>query len=178
MDAVTYDAGGGVFARRSIAITCRLGEAVSLPVASSSSKEVAEAGRRIAEGIQAASEAPAPLLAPRAGQSVKKWRRQLSGHVETSAHYRRAPTSIDELQDLLANPAASVEQRIGAALAMRATKRSDSAERIRIVADVTASPRLRVALDQIARNRLCEHELEEALGDDVTVERVATERVR
>lgn len=57
-------------------------------------------------------------------------------------------------ESVLEDPTSRAEDRVGAALALRATGADGAAERIRVAASTTANPRLRVALDATAEDAL------------------------
>jgi hypothetical protein len=87
----------------------------------------------------------------RGGRSVRDWREHLRG-VLSGTGYRDAggATSVDEVVGSLASPAASAEQRIGAALALRVAGDPDAETRIRVAAEACVDERLRDALSAVA----------------------------
>jgi len=98
----------------------------------------------------------------RAGRDVGAWRAQLRTALDGG--YRAAGASVDDAAAVLASSAASSEQRIGAALALRIA--GEPPDRVRVAAEGAIDPRMRVALEAIADD-----------ADDVRVER-ALKRLR
>lgn len=120
---------------------------------------------RIRAGLAAAADDPldpAKLsLLSRAGRGLTAWRRDLGRVLEGRSGYRESPLREADLEAALAS--GSREQRVGAALAL--STRPEGAGRLRIAAERTADPRLRVALEGLAGGAaLDEAALEEALA--------------
>lgn len=84
----------------------------------------------------------------RAGRSLAAWRAGVERAALTAGDFRNVGLTSDQIEGVLADPAAPADQRLGAALALRA--QGSSLERVRIAAVATAAPRLRVALERIA----------------------------
>ena len=92
---------------------------------------------------------PAPVRAAafeRGGRALAEWRAGLQNALEPD--YRSSGTSIDDAGAVLASSTASVEQRIGAALALRVA--GEPLEKVRIAAEGTVDPKVRVVLEAIA----------------------------
>jgi len=73
--------------------------------------------------------------------------------VANASGYRATALSEENLEDILQGEVATAEQRLGAAIALRALLPSDDPaprKRIRIVADRSANPSVRSALTEIA----------------------------
>lgn len=104
----------------------------------------------------------------RGDRSVADWRSELRALAKRGGGYRAAAPSREELVDLLDDPTASAERRVGAALALAGAAEADPAarERLRVAADTCASPRLRVALDGIAAAAPDDAAIEEALAEE------------
>jgi hypothetical protein len=104
----------------------------------------------------------------RGDRSVADWRRELRALAKRGGGYRAAAPSREELVDVLDDPTASAERRVGAALALAGTAEADPAarERLRVAADTCASPRLRVALDGIAAAAADDAAIEAALAEE------------
>jgi hypothetical protein len=99
-----------------------------------------------------------------AGAPVREWLTSLRKVATEEADYRHSPLTHEELLDLIENPTASAEHRVGAAVVL-ATKGDDHArDRIRIAAEATANPRLRVALTSVAQQDLEEEAIEEVVA--------------
>lgn len=64
--------------------------------------------------------------------------------------YRAASESDGQLRDLLADPAASAEERLGAAIRLRARGAKGTKRRIRAAADSSVTPLLRLGLEAVA----------------------------
>lgn len=92
---------------------------------------------------------PAPVRAvafERAGRGLAEWRAGIQSALEPD--YRSSGTSVDDASAVLASSTASVEQRIGAALALRVA--GEPLEKVRIAAEGTVDPKIRVVLEAIA----------------------------
>ena len=61
--------------------------------------------------------------------------------------YRAATVPTETLWSVALDPAAKEELRIGASLALRGALDDDGRERLRVAAEASASPRLRVVLE-------------------------------
>lgn len=82
----------------------------------------------------------------RGGRSLDEWRAGMRTVLDPS--YRSSGATIDDAALVLTSPTSSVEQRIGAALALRIA--GEPLERVRIAAEGTVDPKVRVVLDAIA----------------------------
>ncbi len=87
-------------------------------------------------------------LLDRNGRSVEAWRSALRALAETAGDYRSASVDRDRLEAVLADPSATSERRIAAALAL--ASHEEGRARVRIAADVSAAPAEREALGRIA----------------------------
>jgi hypothetical protein len=92
---------------------------------------------------------------------VAAWRKGLRKLV-SGGEYRRAPLSPAEIRGALADPEASSERRIGAALALLEAGDPGAAARIREAAEGCADGRLRAMLESIAEGEVDEAAIEEA----------------
>ncbi len=91
------------------------------------------------------------------------WHQRLVSTGGQQDPYRRAGAGPEKLSQVLTDPAASPEQRVGAALALTArTDKADAKSRIRIAAEGCAHPKLRIALERAADGKLAQAALEEA----------------
>lgn len=105
---------------------------------------------------------PAPPKADafeRKGRGLAEWRAGLQSALDPS--YRTSGASVDDASAVLASSTATVEQRIGAALALRVA--GEPVERVRVAAEGTLDPKIRVVLDAIADGADDEH-LDATLG--------------
>lgn len=107
-------------------------------------RQALELHRRAASGVD-------PRLLARGGRDVSTWvtelRRLGSG---ARADARTGAVPLDRILGVVDDPSAPAALRAGAALAAVENDPEQSRERVRIAADTTASPRLRVALETIA----------------------------
>ena len=86
-----------------------------------------------------------PVVFGRAGRSLAEWRSALSAMLEGG--YRDSPKTSEDAARVLSSAAAGPDERIGAALALRA---AGEADRVRVAAAGTANERVRVALEAVA----------------------------
>lgn len=107
----------------------------------------------------------------RAGRSLSVWQQDLEGLLSRDPGFRVAALSLDQAIQVLEDPTADVEQRLGAALAIRSTGDAPATERIRIAASASAMPGVRLALDKIADDADATAEIEAALQNDEAEER-------
>lgn len=82
----------------------------------------------------------------RGGRDAREWRAQIRASLDPG--YRTSGVTVDDARAILASPHASVDQRLGAALALRVA--GEPAERVRIAAEGAVDQRVRVALEAIA----------------------------
>jgi hypothetical protein len=101
----------------------------------------------------------------RGPRSVTAWREELRV-LAARGGYRAAAISREDLVEVLEDPTAPAERRVGAALALAGTDDDATRERLRIAADTCASPRLRVALDGIAGAAPDDEAIEAALAEE------------
>jgi len=120
---------------------------------------------RMQEALAAARARPrAPRLAElveRAGRRHEVWLADLRELRTRETDYRTAALSRDDLWGLVEDPAAPPDARAGAAFVLQAGSAEPERARLRIAANATASPRLRIALDSAAEGD--EQELADAL---------------
>ncbi len=81
----------------------------------------------------------------RRGRSVAVWRADLAQAAAGHTTFREASLATDDLARALADPGAPIEQRVGAALALREVDAAYQ-EKIHAAIEATADPRVRVAL--------------------------------
>jgi hypothetical protein len=140
-------------------------EHVQLSCSDSSAEEVAALVKRIEQGRVAATAAEAPQLdlLDRRERTLHGWHVALRDLALGGGGFRGAALSGDDLTDVLADPEAPLERRVGAALALR-SRSADARTRIRIVADTCAEPHARIALEAAAGDEIDERAIERALG--------------
>jgi hypothetical protein len=123
---------------------------------------------RVREAMAARAEDPlAPqklALLARGARSLDDWKRDLARATANAGGYRATPLSTDDLAAILERGAASRDETVGAALALRAADPAAANARIRVAADRAADDRLRVALDALAQGDADEAAIEEALA--------------
>lgn len=91
----------------------------------------------------------------RDGRSIEAWRTSLLELTDDRGDtaYRAAQLSRATLEDVLDDPAAPAERRIGAALGLRAID-PQCATRVRLAAESCANEHLRLALEKVAEDEL------------------------
>lgn len=97
----------------------------------------------------------------RAGRSLDRWRKDLEALVRGG--FREGALTREELVEILDDPQATTEHRVGAALALRGAMGEPARARIRTAAERSAEPRLRVALTLAADDEEAFGELEATL---------------
>jgi hypothetical protein len=146
------------------------GKVTDLPIVAVPTPVVERVLERIRRGIRRAHRAEDELLlSPREGQSLEAWRKRLADDVGGGVAFRSRVVSPDDVEDVLANPLASAEQRIAAALALTSTG-APRGPAVRAAA-TTANEQLRKALLAIADGSVDDEVVEEALGRSVARER-------
>jgi hypothetical protein len=122
---------------------------------------------RIGQAIEAqragASAADAALLA-RKGRPHRDWVTALRGLKERATH-RTAPIAAQTLWRIVEDPGGEPVARAAAAVALRDSIRGDERKRLARVANATAAPRLRIALERAAAVDADEEALAEALAE-------------
>jgi hypothetical protein len=147
----------------------RSGDAILVPLAGHPADEVEALRRRIEAGIERSRAAPRAALdvLARGGRTVLDWRVDLERATRQS--FRTAALPQDEIDAVLADPAAPAEARVGAALALRAM--GDAQLRVRVAAESTASPRVRAALEAAAEDEIDDARIAAALDEPGVGER-------
>jgi hypothetical protein len=106
---------------------------------------------------------PEEALLERGDHSFAEWKRRASEAIETAAAFRRTPLDVDDLRAILADPTAPAERRLAAAIAV--SRRASQPDDVRMAAQSTASPRMRVALEEIAEGEASERSVAAALDE-------------
>jgi hypothetical protein len=124
---------------------------------------------RISDARQAwaAGEAGERALArvERRGRSAVAWREAMR-EVAAADGYREPGVTREALVEVVESPAAPVERRMGAALALSGTDDDDLRRRVRVAAGACADERVRVALTLAADGSLDDDAMEEALAGE------------
>jgi hypothetical protein len=95
----------------------------------------------------------AVLALGRASRSPGEWWAALQAIGMGASDYRTTDLPVEALHRVVTDTTAPSDVRVGAAIALRVSGRSEGAERIRIAADATAAPELRRLLNDIAEER-------------------------
>jgi hypothetical protein len=93
------------------------------------------------------SGADVAALVARAGRTIDEWKTALTKLAGAQASYREAAVRDEDLWRLVEDPRADEDARAGAALVLRSKLDDDGKARVRIAAEASASPKLRVALE-------------------------------
>jgi hypothetical protein len=103
----------------------------------------------------------ASAMLERAGQSMGEWRASVAKILTAATGFRGAAIGSSELSEVMDDVTAPPEQRLAAAIALG----SDPASRprVRVAAEASVSPRMRVALEQLAAGEADDEILEAAL---------------
>ena len=106
---------------------------------------------RIIEAVNAYRQrGPTPdvaLLVGRGQRSHEEWRRALESLTHVDRGYRQVALRDEDLWRVVEDPRATADARAGAAVLLRRSLDEEGRARVRIAAEATASPQLRVALD-------------------------------
>ncbi len=124
---------------------------------------------RIEKGI-AAHQALEPIedeaLLARGSRSIDEWMQQMAMlGAGDAAGYRVMAIPRERLWAVLENPGAAASAREGAALALHARLDDAERERLEAIAEKSASPRLRIALDAVVTRGAADPKLRVALLD-------------
>lgn len=87
-----------------------------------------------------------PTAFTRAGRELGEWMNAVTGAMEANASFRTQAVPAETLWRIVEDGAAPATARAGAALAIRPTLDADGRARLRVLAEGSADPRLRVAL--------------------------------
>ena len=105
----------------------------------------------------------AASLVARGGREVDEWMKALAAIANPATSYRAAAVPVDSFWRVLEDPAAEPTARVGAAMALRDKLDDDARARIRVAAENSAHPKVRIALDALAADR--DEELRAALDE-------------
>lgn len=117
-----------------------------------------DAGRATSHGERR----PALERLDRGGRTVAGWRGEVRELALAESGFRDAALLDEDLEALLADRAAPLDRRVGAALALL-SRDPTARERIRVVAATSAEPHARRALDAVAADEMDDHALARAL---------------
>ena len=99
----------------------------------------------------------------RAGRSVRDWREHLRAMMEGGYRVASAAMPKEALAELVAKPGAPIDQRVGAALALRVSGDAEAPARIRVAAERCVDAQTRAALEAAAAEEIHDEEIERAL---------------
>ncbi len=104
----------------------------------------------------------------RQDRSFETWRDAAGRLMRGAAGYRGSLLERRQVVAALSNPQLSAERRIGAALALAGAGELDAEARgrLRVAADTTVAPRLRLALERFAEGAIDARAIEEALAEE------------
>jgi hypothetical protein len=127
-----------------------------------STEQIHALARRIEEGRarHAKSQAHPLELLDRNGRSILKW--QKSVRTAMLGGFRDVALGRNDLEEILADPKAPLERRIGAALALR--EEQEGRARIRIAAETAADAGVRAALEAASHEEIDEAALLRSLS--------------
>jgi len=127
-------------------------------------------------------------LLARGNRDLATWlqdMRAIGAGTGTAGGYRAIAIPEDRLWDILENPSADPSAREGAALALHASLDDAGRDKVRTLSRTTASPRLRIALDGVAKENddtklrialdVAEHEEADPPSENVRAARMAKE---
>lgn len=110
---------------------------------------IVEARRLFREGGAALD---AAALVGRQGRSRADWLQALARVAGGEGGYREAAVRLENLVALVEDPRAPADARAGAAAVLHAKGDDEARARVRVAAEATASPKLRVALDAAGKD--------------------------
>jgi hypothetical protein len=96
----------------------------------------------------------------RNGRPLLAWREDLKRLIKAPSLYRGAGFAKSELAEVIEDPGASAERRVGAALALRVADPEEARRRVRVAVDACADDDLRSALESAAEGEVAEEQLE------------------
>lgn len=152
----------------SIRVVRRKGSPLELPTIAAPRDRVEGLARRIDESVRAHAGGGTRGLdaLARGGRPASVWMHDVRRMALAPPTFRDQALGIDDYERVLADAATPPDQRIGAALALRAIDPEQGPTRIRVAADASADDALREALNAAAEGEI----------DDSLLERAASRR--
>jgi hypothetical protein len=152
----------------SIRVIRRKGPPLELPTIAAPRDRVEGLARRIDEAARAHAGGGSRGLdaLARGGRPAALWKQDVRRMALAPPTFRDHALGIDDYERVLADAATPPDQRIGAALALRALDPEQGPTRIRVAADASADDALREALNAAAEGEI----------DDALLERAASRR--
>lgn len=153
---------------QTVHLVLRDGSVLPLPTIAAPRERVLGLAERIRYAAQSHRDGGARRLdgLSRAGRELTAWKAEIERMAVLPPGFRDHALGADDFDRVLADAAAPPDQRIGAALALRAIDPAAAAPRIRIAADTSADDALRDALGAAAEGEL----------DDVLLERATARK--
>ena len=146
----------GAHGGASVVIERATGAAVHLPLVAATSDRIEGLVQRLETASAITARARAIDALGRNGRPLDTWRAGAQALATRETSFRDAPVTREDLEALLKDPTSPAEQRVGAAMAVRAMVGDAGRARVRVVASATADEHLRVALEQAADGTLDE----------------------
>jgi len=138
---------------------------ITLPAANPGEADaIVERIRGAGEAMKAQERARLLDALSRADRPVPEWRRAL-GALLARGDYRSAGRDVEEVMRIVEDPAAPLEQRVAAALAVRPHEDEAIQERIRVAAGACVEPRVRIVLEKAAAGDIEDAELSAIEGE-------------
>jgi hypothetical protein len=102
----------------------------------------------------------------RGDEDLSDWRRRLRDLFDVEPGYRGPRLNRSDAAAVIDDPGRSAERRLGAALALVEAGLLDDGgrRRLRVAAEASANPKLRVAFERLAEGQVEDAAIEEALG--------------
>lgn len=113
-----------------------------------------------------AAEGRAATALEKANAPVSTWLEGLRELARRGSDYRSGALAPDQLAEIVADPKAPLDVRVGAAVVLAEGGDDDARSRVRVAADAAASPRLRIALESVASGAPNEDAVEAALQSE------------
>jgi len=154
---------------RNLVLQLRDQKPVTLRFGWASTEYVEAAVARLRTAMEVGGTASASAALPERGDlDVAAWRGVLGDLLGGDGGYRSKSITADEALAIAADPASSWEHRIGAALALQdgGALNDEGRKRLRLAAEASAHPSLRIGLSSIADAEVDEEAIEELLAEE------------
>jgi len=182
----TYKEQVGGKQQRGVRVRLTGGDEVRLPTGQTDvgDVEAASLAARIEQARRAHAEGARGLrteVLDRGHMEPRDWVRALRRLGEGAHDHRTAAVPIEVLLRRVEDGSATAEERVSAAIAATSGGDPEATRRVRVAAEATASPRLRVALETVSdtgARELSEEALSEALAAAITLDRGTSTRAR
>ena len=149
---------------RAVVLRYRDGRTETVPLASDSPNLPSQVAWCVHDQLNTSEGAvAAESLLGRGGRPLAAWREAVVDLLRPRADYRAVAVSREDLLRVLADAHATIEHRLGAAMALAGEDDPEARTRIRVVAEESASAPVREAFAVIARGEHDEEALQQAL---------------